>query len=1263
MNAGTGWESVGPALGAGFLHHDIGPVLRRLGIVPPDGPTLAAAWSALATRLRRLGDTGGPRHVLNQVIAPLATALGYADPVRQDPVATREGTEDGGFLLPCHTGTGLRAWAVGTDTPLDAPRASRSGRHDPARAAHRVLRASRETAGLLTDGAELRLLLSDPALPDSHLAIPLGGADGWRARPDPPDSLALLLCLAGATTLPRLPDLLSAARLHQARVTTGLRAQARAALEAFLQAVLDHPDNRLPRSPETAAALWHDGLILVYRLLFILKLESAADPARAFSFAATRLWRESLSPNLALGPLVRRNLDLGHDTGALLEDGVRLLFRCCRDGLTAGEIAIAPLGGALFGPDTMPALEALRWGDRATAHLLDRLLWTTPRSRPRERVHYGALDVEDLGSVYESLLDLEPAIGAPPMVRTRRVRPEAAPPGLAEPGAIIPPGRFHLRPGAARKATGAYYTPHAFVSFLVRETLAPRLAAISPEHDPDPVAILALRVVDPACGSGHFLVEACRHLGQALLAACRSCDADPARFGHRLDALPDPDGQLRAYLPSRSGGAVAEQRALALCRRLAAVHCLYGVDTNPLAVELAKLSLWLESHAEGLPLTFLDHRLLAGDSLAAPFFADLACLPVGGQPLDPLLAHGIADRLAAMHATALEQVRALQATIGRDLADLTLKQAAKRRLDAARAPLLGLARAWSGAVMLGTRDADDEYLALARHIADTGTFPAAPSARQQAIAAAGAAALPWDLTFPEVFAAGGFDVILGNPPWDVVQHNTRDFIARHDPAVLDAPDRGAQAAIERRVLSDPAIAATFDAYRAGFQRQKRLASRLFRHQRVGDGRGSTAGNLDLFRLFAERAIRLAAPDGAVGLLLPSAFHANEGSTGIRRLFLENGLETCFSFENRAGIFDIDSRFRFALVVARRPGPATALRCAFYLDAIGQTEDPGRLMTYDRAFIDRVDPVHHTLLELRGPAEARVARVLFTQALTFGRWCAEAGIRLGRDLHMTGDAHRFTPADGRMGSGGWLPLHEGKTFHQYTDRWDTPVRTMVHIDALADKRLVRAAAAHPRLAFRDIARSTDQRCAIAAILPAGVVAGHTVTIEKTPHSRRPEAALALCALMNSFVFDWLVRLKTATHLSLYLLDGLPVPRFDAATAASLADAAARLSASPGPDPAERRALRARIDAVVAHAYGLGQAGYARILAGFNHKAWPDAPTLCLAAHARLRPPGSGLPRSANRSIAHPCQTKPTHGSPPSTRPIPIPAATRATRPGG
>jgi hypothetical protein len=728
----------GSALTAPFLRDGLAQVLKLEQPVIP-------GWDILR------GAQYGPGRAQQRIVVKVAHALGYTRAVRQDSVTTREGQEDGGWLLQSAGGPSLRAWSVAHDDDLDGT--GRTYRCSPTRVAQRVLLACGERAGLLTNGKTLRLLLCDSSRVDSFLSIPL---DSWRDRPLPPDSFRVLLVLAGASTLDRLPEVLEAARLHQTKVTTALRRQAREAIVGFINAVLDGLSDRHGADP---AALWQEGLVLVYRLLFILKLECPAEAGAGFSFASTRLWRLALSPNLALGALVRRHLDHGHDTGRMLEDGLRLLFRCFRDGLSCSELHITPLGGALFGANAMPLLEPLSWGDRAVAILLDCLIWTTGQDGERVRVHYGSLDVEELGRVYEALLEQEPAIASEPLVRQRHGKLETIGPADGAPP-NIEAGVFYLRTGPGRKATGSFYTPHEFVRFLVRETLDPRIAVLSPDHDPNPAALLTLRIVDPATGSGHFLVEACRHLGEALLAACRLCDE--RGLHDRVAALPDPDNSLAPYLPSHG---YSEIHARAICRRLVAVHCLYGCDRNKLAVELAKLSLWLESYAEGLPLTFLDHRLVHGDSLTGPFFDALSTLPVTGGPLDPLLAQGVSERLNAGLLQSRRLVAELNSSIGRDIADLALKSVAKTRLDSVLLPLRQLACAWVGAAMLRDRDGDDIWLVLARHVADTATWPGVLTERQTAQVQAGQNAVAWDLVFPEVFPAG-FAVVLGNPPWD-----------------------------------------------------------------------------------------------------------------------------------------------------------------------------------------------------------------------------------------------------------------------------------------------------------------------------------------------------------------------------------------------------------------------------------------------------------------------------------------------------------------
>jgi len=1193
---------IGPLLSEAFVTHELLALLDGIA-----GKAAPADWGAVRGGLAGLAGTGGPARIARHVLAPLLG--GEISPAVR--VKTQEGLEDGGLIgRP-------RAWPVACGVDLETP--SKRGdiaRSSPVRRAIRVLRARGEQIGMVTNGEELRLILSDPAGGDSQIAVRLTGRDGWRGRTEPPVSFRLIIGLIAAERQSMTVEVFEAARLHQTAVTRTLRGRGRLAIEAFLAAVLE----RNKGETLSPAVLWREALTIVYRLLFILKLESASHTGQAFSFAATKPWRRSLSPNRALGPLARRHLDAGHETGQMLEDGLRTVFQVCREGLTHADLSIAPLAGGLFDPAATATIDRLMWGDRAVALLLDKLLWTEPRGRPRERVHFGALDVEVLGQIYESLLDLTPDVAREPMTRVRRGRVEAVVPAFeAGSGEPIAAGSFYTRTGLGRRSGGAYYTPHGFVSHLVRHTLTPLVTPCI--EAADPTAITRIKVLDPAMGSGHFLVESCRFLGAALYEA--SC-----RRAARGRDVPDT---LAPWLPGRArdrtDSGPSRGRALAICRRMVTTHCLYGVDRDPLAVELAKLSLWLESFAEGLPLTFLDHRLIAGDSIAGPFVADMSRLPVGGAPLDPLLARGVEAKLALLVKRAMREVDCLDASIGTTLADLLDKQTAKGRLDRAMAPLIGLARAWSGAAAMRTVWADDAWLGLAQTLADGRQV--APDERQAALSRTGAAALPLDLIFPDVFrpgeANGGFHAVLGNPPWDVVHYQTKEYLAGFDPAVMEAPTKQERLAIERHLLADPAISAGFEAYKAEFVERKRLCDRLFPH--AGGG-----GSVDLFQVFTERMADCLAPDGAAGLVVPSSFHANAGTAHLRRRFLdEMTLESCFSFENRRKLFDIHGRQKFALVVARRGGPTRSFRCGFYLDSIGQVNDPERLMTYDRDFLAATGGGSDGFLELSGQADLRVARHLFLKHPATEAFLEESRIQFGREAHMTDDAYRFIPI-ARHQTGTALPLHEGKTFHQFTDRWKASPRYAIPLAAMEDKPTWLRAAGYYRLAFREIARSNDERTMIAAIIPPGYVFGHKGTCEKQPWARPDSAALILAAIFNAFSFDWCVRRKAAASVSLFLLRGCPVPNLTIEARRFLAHGALRLScqhagfeplwhsqtgsSEPFPSAPAGPDLRAAVDATVAWAFGLSRVDYQHILTGFNHKADPSMPDRCLTAFDEL-----------------------------------------------
>ena len=1393
---------IGPIFPEPYVQFDLENDLRRLGLIPrttgDEGRALQESWEVYRRMLRQLVSRGGPERVRNHVIEPLIQRLGY---VRMSPAAevtTREGSESGGFLLADTNGGRLRVWATGFEEDLDAPtRRGRAYRFSPVRIAQRVLLAAGERVGLLTNGVELRILLTDPARPDSQIVLPI--QTQWRVSRDVPETYVLLLALAGPAGLRAVPELAEKARLQQARVTKELRVQARQAIEGFIQAVLDHPKNQSALFAETDKAvlarhLWREGLIVVYRLLVILKLEAYDNPAQAFSFASVGLWRNTYSPSTALARHVRAALDQGAETGRLLEDGLRVLFRMFTEGFQCTELHVRPLGGALFGDSATPWLSKLDWGERACAALLDRLLWTSPTrsAGTRRRVHYGSLDIEDLGRVYEALLELEPGIATETMCRLRRQKLEVVVPvaqgekyrpavqngnnphdeadtescddndldetsnddepgedddEASETGGLktrvdwieeISAGRFFLRVGLGRKATGSYYTPHSFVRFLVQETLGPQIAERSPREDPNPEAILKLKVLDPAMGSGHFLVEACRFLGEKLYEACRLCDEialeaeakaarartdaekeqslnEAVKYRRRVQDLPDPDDELVRYLPSRAPegeeSGLSQKKAEALCRRLVAVHCLYGVDKNPLAVELAKISLWLVSHAEGMPLTFLDHRLVLGDSLTGPFFEQLLTYPGSGKPIDNLFHQGLRKQFSQSLTIALQSVHELEAGVGISISEMEAKRAAKKKLDQALNPFQLVSAAWGGGIALCKEkkkteknnyltETDesyaicddrayeelvsavakqtelssvvDAYPALAKMI-DRGKGGAysglAGSEENSVLTIRATPAISYDIVFPEVFfptgelsSGSGFDVVLGNPPWDTLQPLAKEFFAAFDFRILDAPTRRERSRIESDLNADRKIKSAFHAYTDEIESTKRIINRLYTHVgRQADNRPSGAVT-DFWQVFAERGCNLLSQTGRIGWVLPSAFHANQSATGIRRLYLENMiLFCCYSFENRRKLFEIHSSFKFALLTAARGGPTAGFPCAFYLhDDEWLFSDRGeRQLEYTLEFVQRTGGSYFSFLELQSRLDAEICQTAYSKNTLLSEYFQHTNIHCGEEMHMSKSAYLFTPIEKVLPVGQdprdpeiarelleehFLILYEGKTFHQFDDHWEDRPRYVVALSAIVDKPGWIEASRYFRLAFRAVASSTNERTCIYSLIPPGSVFSHSAPCERKPQVRANSQALLLLACLNSFSFDWILRQRASANLSLFILKGCPVPMTEKLLTGLMVHSALRLTCNHDGfiklwqdqvghnwrekerepftwpvlvDDHSRWEVRSVIDAAVADAYGLDRNQYDYILHSFSHASYPQALRACLEKFDELK----------------------------------------------
>jgi hypothetical protein len=858
-----------------------------------------------------------------------------------------------------------------------------------------------------------------------------------------------------------------------------------------------------------ARSAFDQSLTIVYRLLFLLFAE-----ARDLVPLWHRIYRDAYSVKTLCDRLLENPAARG--TWSTVQAMARLAHAGCH----ADDLHVTAFNGRLFAPGRTPLGESGRVRDEAAGRAV-LALGTTATHTGRRRVSFRDLGVEQLGAVYERVLDYEP-------VREHRT--------LAL-----------RRTSNERKTTGSFYTPRAMTDFLVRRTLGPLVEGRSSD------AILSLRILDPAMGSGAFLVAACRFLAE------------------RVEQARITDG-------SWTDGDVTDAERIQVFRTVAE-RCLFGIDRNPTAVQLARLSLWLTTLAADRPLTFLDHHLATGNSLVGARLADLPRPPSTTDRAvarDQLSLFGDDARADWSRAVVPEWHR-----LARDPSDSAAEVRAKeRRLDellAAGARTGRWARAadlWCGLALQEERVSPGLYAEMQHYAAGQATTLAAAALRDRVERALGCAraydAAHWELLFPEAFfdtdgarrEDAGFDAVIGNPPWEMIRADT---------------GRGEARTIARGETS--------------------AAMRFIRASGQYPLHGS--GHVNEYQLFLERTLQALAPGGRFGLILPSGLQTDVGSGGLRRALLDRTkVDTWITFDNRRAIFPIHRSVRFLLLAGTAGGQTTAVRLTDGgSDPAGLSrlpDNPGAEssdahVAVSRGFLERWDPVHLTVPWVTSRAAMEVAaRALETPALGHaGGW----GVTFGRELNASDN--RADLVSGRPeGRGELLPVVEGKHLRPFG----------VDVSAAASFIEPSRAAAllgnrwqRPRVCYRDVASSTNRLTLMAAVLPGGVVSTHTVFCARTALAAAD--AWCLTGLLNSLVVNYLVRLQMTTHVTTALMARLPVPRPMPSAPAHdrLAAAARRLSMHESIEAAPE--AYARLDALVAHLYGLTPSQYEHVVSTF------------------------------------------------------------------
>ena len=1040
-------------------------------------------------------------------------------------------------------------------------------------------------------------------------------------------------------------------------------------------------------------------LTFLYRLLFILYAEDRGllpvnDP-RYDDYGLRKRVRDDIAKRTEEGG----NFSA---TATNYYDHITTLCKIIDQG--DSSIGIPPYNGGLFAATATPLLSEVRLTDKAVAPIIYTLSHTKT-AEGRHFVNYRDMSVQQLGSIYERLLEQEP-------VRTEQ-------------------GKIVIRPNSyARKDSGSYFTPQELVDLIVNNTLKPlaeeRLAAFesrSKELDNDlrptserqaelveldpAEAVLNLKVLDPAMGSGHFLVTAVDFLSDYIAELVESTPSVPTWLnGEYISPLIDRIEAIRAEIVKRATEAnwaldPTQLTDQTIIRRMVLKRCIYGVDKNPLTVELAKVSLWLHSFTVGAPLSFLDHHLRCGDSLLGLTVMEAT------QELNRLSGLFASSAIAGAEAatSAMQQIEDMSdADISEVQESASLFQEVESTTSELRSmlDLLNGIR-WLTAGMkskertafeaplvntLGQKPAQDfELLAKGPDSLDVDT----KESEYEALAAFGqlwndakAMAeqvnfLHWEVAFPGVWSGwenpqpdGGFDAVIGNPPWDKIKLQEVEWLApRSQELALAATAAAREAGIQQLRDTGAPIVDEFDRARD----QAETLSKLVRTS--GQYPLLSRGDINLYSLFVERSLRLVNSKGIIGLLCQSGIYADKFAAPFFKSISTSGrLAGLFDFENRrsriklAPFFpDVDSRLKFcALILGGEQRRFPETRCAYFLEDTESVTDPDRCFPLTPADFARVNPNTGTAPIFRTRRDAEITRNIYenhpvmvdrSQGVEHRAW----PVRYQTMFHMTNDSHLFRtaaqlqaegyyPIEGnrwKKGESLYLPLYQGRMIHQFDHRANSvqlnPENThnpYLSLEATPEQHadpefipqtqfLVPASDVEETLlddqgyvlTFRDIARPTDARTSIACIAPKAGYGNTLPILLRTKGDLHPGITACQLANFNSFIFDYITRQKVqGTHLNWYIAEQLPVIKqesykseFGGTTARDLVlDHVLRLTYTAndmtpfardlgyeGPpfiwNDDERRHLRARLDALYFHLYGVSKEDAEYILSTF------------------------------------------------------------------
>jgi hypothetical protein len=894
------------------------------------------------------------------------------------------------------------------------------------------------------------------------------------------------------------------------------------AIEIFGSGFLRHRRNqtlrdRLHTQQLSAQDYYRQILRLAYRLLFLFIAEDRElllDPR--IDGAAQMRYKRFYSV-ARLRKLAERRVGTRH---ADLFIALRLVMQKLGSDEGCAELGLPALGSFLFSPKAMPDIKDCELMNADLLEAIRALTFIADR-HGRRLVDYKSLQSDALGSVYESLLELHPYFNTDE-------------------------GTFELQTasGNERKTSGSYYTPESLVQCLLDSALDPALDEAAKQPDPQ-AAILDLKVCDPACGSGHFLIAAAHRIAKRL-AAIRTGDEEPA-----------PDALRKALRDVIS-------------------RCIYGVDANPMAVELCKFSLWMEALEPGKPLSFLEQHIQVGNSLlgATPALLekgipDDAFKPIEGddkatcakfkklnqeerlgirrlfkEDVQPWVRLGdLATELAKIESVSDESIAGVRQ---KERWYEEYIRSGNYLFTRLWADTWCAAFVWKKTRMFGYPITEEIFRNIALNPNSVEKWmldEIRRLAKQYQF-------FHWHLAFPDVFRvpgqgedmgqqqagwSGGFDVVLGNPPWERIKLQEKEWFAQRRPDIADAPNASARGRMIKALADeDPALFNAFLEDRREAEGESHFIRSSGRYPLCG------RGDINTYAIFAEMNRMLISPTGSVGFISPSGIATDDTTKYFFADLMESqSLVSLYDFENRDGIFSkVHRSYKFCLLTLSGRPVAKGADFVFFAHKADDLRNESRhfVLTSDDLLL--LNPETKTCPVFRDEKDYRLAIRTAQKAifLTDLRSPRSEPIEVCLRVDNSKESKYFEKERGSEDK--YLPFYEGKMIHQFDHRYASwngkdfdyvPPSSKTLPFQVNSKNYLTEKTAKARyeslkdwyIGVRRLARSTDERTVIACILPYCCPAYSFNTFRMSNESSKN---LFYLGALNSFVLDYLVRQK-------------------------------------------------------------------------------------------------------------------------------------------